>query len=128
MNAHGEEKLFLENVKALLDEGAENLGNETKQRLEHVRIKALKSAVEKRPGFFTPLRWIMVGGFATATMAAVGLFFWLHTSPEILPARNIEDFEIITSGEHIDFYQNLDFYRWLVIKENGTANEKRPNV
>ena len=118
MKTPGEEKLFLENVKGLLNEGAENLDRRTQQRLEHVRIEALKSVEEKRAGFFTPLRWAMVGGFASATVAAVGLLFWLPTSPVVLPARHIEDLEIITSVEHIDLYQNLDFYRWLAIKEN----------
>ena len=121
MNANDWERQFLEKVKGLLNEGVENLDRQTGQRLEHIRIKALEAAREKRSGFFTPLRWVMVGGFATATMAAVALFFWLNTSPGDLPVKQVEDFEIITSQEPIDFYQNLDFYRWLATKENGEA-------
>ena len=124
MKTSGEEKLFLENVEGLLNEGAENLDGRTKQRLEHIRIEALKSVEEKRAGFFTPLRWAMVAGFASATVAAVGLLFWLPTSPVVLPAKHIEDLEIITSVDHIDFYQNLDFYRWLATKEDDPRKGK----
>jgi len=128
MNANDWEKQFLEKVKGLLNEGVENLDRQTGQRLEHIRIKALKAAREKPSGFFTPLRWVMVGGFATATMAAVALFFWLNPSPGNLPVRQVEDFEIITSQERIDFYQNLDFYRWLATEENGPTQGKHSNV
>jgi hypothetical protein len=124
MKTPEEEKLFLENVKGLLNEGAENLDRGTQQRLEQVRIEILKSVEEKRAGFFTPLRWAMIGGFTAAITAAVGLLFWLPTSPVVLPAKHIEDLEIITSMDHIDFYQNLDFYRWLATKENDPRKGK----
>jgi hypothetical protein len=118
----------LEKVKGLLNEGVENLDHQTGQRLEHIRIKALEAAREKPSGFLTPLRWVMVGGFATATMAVVALFFWLNPSSVTLPFKQVEDFEIITSQERIDFYQNLDFYRWLATEEKGPAQGKSNNA
>ena len=128
MNASDQEKHFLEKAKDLLNEGVENLDNQTCQCLQNIRTGALRATEERRSGFFVPLRWIMVGGFATATMAAVALFFWLSTSPGNLPAKNAEDFEIITSQERIDFFQNLDFYRWLATEENGPRGENRSNI
>jgi hypothetical protein len=122
MIGNDREERFLEKTKDLLNGAAENLDSRTRQRLEHIRISALRSAGEKRSGFFTPLRWVMVGGFATATMAAVALFFWLNASPGDFPVRHIEDFEIITSREPIDFYQELDFYRWMTT-QNGPGDK-----
>ncbi len=113
MIGNDREERFLEKTKGLLNGAAENLDSRTRQRLEHIRIRALRSAGEKRSGFSTPLRWVMVGGFAAVTMAAVALFFWLNAPPGDFPARHIEDFEIITSREPIDFYQELEFYRWM---------------
>ena len=124
MNANDQEKYFLGKVKDLLDEGVEDLNSQTRQRLEHVRMSALRAAGEKYSGLFTPLRWTMVGGFSTAMMAAAAFFFWQHTPPGELPVREVDDFEIITSSDHIDFYQNLDFYRWLAIEENDTTTGK----
>ena len=40
------EERFLEKAKELLDEAAENLDSRTRQRLEHIRMKAL-SGVDK---------------------------------------------------------------------------------
>ncbi len=128
MNASDQEKHFLERTKDLLNEGVENLDQQTCQRLRNIRIGALRATEERRSGFFIPLHWIMVGGFATATMAAVALFFWLSTSPGNFPAKNAEDFEIITSQERIDFFQNLDFYRWLATEETGPRGGNRSNI
>ena len=114
------EKLFLERAKGLLDRVAENLDNQTGQRLEYIRTNALRAAGEKPSGFFTPLRWVMVGGIGTATMAAAALFIWLSTSPGDFPVRHVEDFEIITSREPIDFYQDLEFYRSIATPNGPT--------
>lgn len=46
MNANDQEKHFLGKVKDLLDEGVENLNSQTRERLEVVRIRALRSAGE----------------------------------------------------------------------------------
>jgi hypothetical protein len=123
MNAKDPEKLFLEKVQDLLNQGTENLGSHTERRLEELRGSALTAAEEKRSRFFPPRRWVLVGSFAMATLAAVGVFFWLSPSATPPPTGEIEDLEIITSQERIDFYQNLDFYRWLGSEESRL----RPN-
>jgi len=123
MNAKDPEKLFLEKVQGLLNHGAENLGSKTERRLEDIRGGALMAAEEKRSRFLPSRRWVLVGSFAMVTLAAAGLFFWLSPSTETLPAGEIEDLEIIASQERVDFYQNLDFYRWLGSEENRL----RPN-
>lgn len=123
MNAKDPEELFLEKVQGILDHGTENLGSRTEERLEDIRGQALMAAGEKRSRFFPPRRWVLAGSFAMVTLAAVGLFLWLSPSTETLPEGEIEDLEIITSQERIDFYQNLDFYRWLGSEENHL----RPN-
>ena len=125
MNAKDPEKLRLERAKDLLNLGVESLGPQTERRLGDIRVRALSAAEEKRPEFFSPGRWVMVGSFAAASMAAVALFFWLSPSPDPLPPGQVEDLEIIASQERIDLYQNLDFYRWLETTENGVrANGK----
>jgi len=124
MNANDQEKHLLEKTKDLLDQGTENLNNQTRQRLKNVRINALRAVEEKRWGFFTPLRWIVVGGFAAAMISVAASLLWLPRSPEVLPASQIDDFEIITSRDHIEFYQNLDFYHWLVTPGNNPTKGK----
>ncbi|MGE5253553.1 MAG: hypothetical protein ACM3N7_06285 [Planctomycetaceae bacterium] len=120
MNVKDPEKLFLEKAQDLLDRGTENLGSWTERRLEEIRSQALMTAGEKRTRFFSRRRWVLAGSFAMATLAAV-FFFWPSPSPPPPPTGPIEDLEIITSPERIDFYQNLDFYRWLGSKEFRTS-------
>jgi hypothetical protein len=119
-----EEERILGMVKDLLDEEVENLDARTKRRLEQARMGALDAAGESRWGSFMRRRWLMFGSFATAATAAVAVFMWLHASPGVLPAGQIEDFEIITSQERMDFYENLDFYRWLAARENERTKGK----
>ena len=123
MNAQDPEKLFLEKVQRLLDQGVENLGSQTERRLEEVRMGALSAAAEGRSRFFLPRRWVLAGSFAMATLVAAALFFFLSPSTDTLPTGDLDELEIITSRERLDIYQNLDFYRWLGSKEN----RMRPN-
>ncbi len=118
MNGTEQEKLFEERVRSLLDQTAENLDDRTRERLESIRFQAIGAPREPSRRFFIPLRWVSVGGLATASVI-LGLFFWLNTSPVDLPATHVEDLEIITSKDHIELFQNLDFYEWLATKENG---------
>ncbi len=113
------EALFEGKVKRVLDGTLENLEGPTKRKLESIRRNALRG----REGFklpFIPLRWMTVGGFAAVTTASIAVFFWLNTAPVDLPVKQAEDLEIITSKDHIELFQNLDFYQWLA-KENGKA-------
>jgi hypothetical protein len=120
MNGDEQEKRLLEKAKGLLSEAAENLDSQTRRRLERIRLDALSAADGKEARFFPRSRWVTVGAFAAAGMAAVAVFFWLRTSTGDFPDKHIEDFEIIASTDNIDLYENLDFYRWLATKENGT--------
>jgi hypothetical protein len=120
MNVKDPEKLFLEKAHDLLDRGTENLGSWTERRLEEIRSQALMAAGEKRARFFSRRSWVLAGSFAMAILVAAFLF-WPGPSPPPPPTGQIEDLEIITSPERIDFYQNLDFYRWLGSKEFRTS-------
>jgi hypothetical protein len=126
MIGQDQERDFLEEAKALLDETARNLDNRTRKGLAQIRINALASVGEKLPGFFSFWRWITVGGLATATVAGVALFFFLKTSPANLPAGPIQDLEIITSREPIDFYENLEFYRWMAAQDRQSVISLHP--
>jgi len=127
VNGLESEKRLLQEARELLNAGVENLDPPTERRLREIRIRALQAAQEQRPGFLSPRRWVMAGSFAAAALAAV-FFLWTSPSPDPLPKTGqVEDLEILTSQERIDFYQNLDFYRWLEKKGAGPGKNGNPS-
>ena len=114
------EKQFVEKIREFLDESAESLNPDFRLRLQEARFQAVRAAEKKRPWFFYFPRWMTVGGLATATTAILAFFFWFNAPSLEAPTKQVEDFEILTSKEQIDFYKDLDFFLWLDTKEDGT--------
>jgi len=120
MNEVQKEAQFLEKVKGLLDESTESLDPHVRHRLEQARFQALEAREKRGVRFFAIPRWITIGGFATAATIVLAFFFLFNFPKADFPAKQAEDFEILTSKEHIDFYKDLEFFRWLATKENET--------
>ena len=114
------EKRLLQKTKILLAKEEESLDSRTKQRLERIRLDALSPLSEKRTGIFFPFRWVTTGVLAGAVTAAIAVFLLLRTPTCNLPGKQIEDFEIMTSKDQIELYENLDFYRWLPVQDDET--------
>ena len=123
-NEEEREKQLVERIRGFLDESAESLNPDIRLRLQEARFRALRAGPrtgeKRRARFFFFPKWITVGSLATAMTAVLVFFFWFNVpSPEI-PAKQVEDFEVLISKEQIDFYKDLDFFLWLDNKENGT--------
>jgi len=114
------EAQFLEKVKGLLDENAESMDPHLRHRLQQARLQALEARQKRRLRFFAVPRWITIGGLATAATIVLAFLFLFNVPKVDFPAKQLEDFEIITSKDHIDFYKDLEFFRWLATKENET--------
>ncbi|MES2624890.1 MAG: hypothetical protein V4628_06405 [Pseudomonadota bacterium] len=109
---------FLAGVKQRLDYSCDVLDVRTVSRLKNIRHTAL----EPKPKRFSPL-WLSFGGMVTATF----LVFSLNLSSLQLPgwttngedAAPLEDIEILTTTESLDFYEEYEFYQWLA--ENDSS-------
>lgn len=113
MNKEERENQLVERIRGFLDESAESLNPDLCRRLQEARLRALGAGEHRRPRFFFFPKWITVGSLATVATTVLVFFFWFNVpSPEI-PAKQVEDFEILTSKEQIDFYKDLDFFLWL---------------
>jgi hypothetical protein len=112
MKSEDRDKELLERVKGTLDESCASLDGETLHRLRGIRLAALdKAPADRRPFFLW--RGFTAGGFATAAVLVVAVSLWMSTFRAPLPEKQVEDLEIITSQEHIDLYEDLEFYKWL---------------
>ena len=97
---------LLHTAKALLDRSAEELDQPTTLCLQRARAHALTA----RP---RSIRWIFAGGLATASVMTLAAILWVSTPPAIIPLHEADDVEVVTAAEHLEFYDEIDFYQWL---------------
>jgi hypothetical protein len=118
---------FEQRTQALLRESAEQLDGATSSRLTQARHAAL-AAVEQRQN--KARYWLLPAtGVAAATVIAVALTN--HLAPEtqqmtatVADAVSIDDMEIVTADDSLEFYRDVDFYAWLaVIDEEAVPPE-----
>ncbi len=104
---HDDDRQLIEQVRATLDEGVANLDGATRSRLAQARSRALAPRRRMR------LWWLPAGGAVFASVLAAVL--WLG-QPVPLPGNGFNgatDFELLTSTDSLELYQDLDFYHWL---------------
>ncbi|MBT1075676.1 DUF3619 family protein [Geobacter grbiciae] len=105
-------------VKEHLDARADALDDRTAARLRAIRLQAVESAEGKR-GWFRFLRWIAVGGLATAAVAVLAVSLWMTGPRRENTVATADDIEIVAAQEQMQFYEDIEFYRWLAAQENG---------
>ncbi|MDH5471792.1 MAG: hypothetical protein OEY61_02970 [Gammaproteobacteria bacterium] len=102
------EKNFLAHSKSLLDKSIDAIDTDTAAQLRTMRYQAL----EHKPKTFNwPTPYAAFATTAAVLMLTVSL--WLTQPAEVNDARVLEDIPMLTSGEELDFYQDLEFYNWL---------------
>ena len=105
-----DENEFVKRVSATLDEQADSLDGETLSKLNQARQAAIEKAGKRSSSWLFP-----ASGIATAAgIAALSFSLWTNTvtisnlEPDVL-----EDIELLSSNEELDFYNDLAFYQWL---------------
>ncbi len=120
MKDQDREKQFLSKVKKTLDESTENMDGRTLSLLTQARHKALENG--KSRGFQAP-QWVPLSavGLTAAVLVWVVATFQFQRTDKLFADVTIEDFQIMTSVDSLDFIENIDFYNWLAEEhENAT--------
>lgn len=100
------DRQFKEIVKAVLDRSVEDLDQRTILRLQRARVDALTPR-------FNSIRWIYAGGLATLSVTVLAGVLWLSKPVAVIPVHEADDLEVVTANENLEFYDEIDFYRWL---------------
>jgi len=100
------EQSFLNAIKAELDTSTAEMDSATVARLAQIRQAALSSSSSR------PIWWIPAGAFATLAVAITVFLLWTAT-PVPEPNRVLEELDLLSSVDNIEFYDELDFYQWL---------------
>jgi len=113
MSTDAEEKAFIAKAKSVLEESAQDLNGEVERRLRQTRYRAL----EVRP---RPFRWLVpASGFAAVSVVALAISLWWAQPSRHAPVQNVEDLEILASGENLELFDDLEFYHWLAEQHPG---------
>jgi hypothetical protein len=110
-----------ERIRRRLDEDVANLDSATLSHLRQARQHALSTATQsRRPR--QRARWLLdastgdwlvpAGAFASIVATAFALTLTV-AEPENGLAREVEDLDLLTAGEELELYENLEFYQWL---------------
>jgi hypothetical protein len=112
MSAFNPEEEFTEKVRKTLDAGVEGLDPGIQSRLNRMRNEALEKAAGKKSSFWFLFRKPVAGLVAASVLLLITTLYleWPSQTP---PVNSIEDIEILSSVDNIDFYENLDFFFWL---------------
>jgi hypothetical protein len=118
---------FEQRTQALLRERAEQLDGATSSRLTQARHAALAAVAQRQS---KTRNWLLPAtGVAAATVVAMVLTN--HSAREskqmavtVADAVSIDDMEIVTADDSLEFYRDVDFYAWLaVIDEEAVPPE-----
>jgi len=110
-----QEQVFLQRVKSSLDEREAQIDTDTLRDLRLARHKALES-LHKPRRLWQPVALAAVA----ATVAVVVVSLQLRQPKLTVTPPGMEDMALLSTGDDLDLYENLDFYQWLELeKHNG---------
>ncbi len=108
-----------EKVREALDRSVAELDGRTVERLRHARLAAVASAGTEKPRWWhTVPRWVTVGSIAAFALLVVAVSLWVAVPRQDQLAGHVEDMEILTAQEHLEIYEDMDFYRWLASNQS----------
>ncbi len=114
------EKSFLKNVKTILDDDVDHMSASTLSKLKRIRSKAIKKKELGETGFWQRFR-IPVAGLAMASMMIMVMALYFKGTSVTIATNEFEDVEMITSGENLNFFADLEFYAWLAEEQENAG-------
>ncbi len=111
MTKHDEDELNT-SIRQGLDESIDALDANTLSKIRQIRAQAIEKAGTRH------VNWsgFLVGGLATACVMVFAVMILLK-SPAPMQAVPVDDFELISSSDNLELYEDLEFYEWL--EEDG---------
>jgi len=105
-----DEKL-IEQITERLDTSIERLDGATRSRLTQARHRAL--AARHRNS------WIFPAAGSAVLASVITAMVWLGHTPDVKPTYSATDFEMLTSSDSMELYQNVEFLQWLDAQEGN---------
>jgi hypothetical protein len=119
-----DEQLLLSAAKSTLEHNIDQIDEQVQSRLAVARRQAINAYSTKQSVPARYSHWILpIGGLATvgAALLVVVTLWTMPTGQYVEPVAVLEDINLLTGSEDIDFYQELEFYEWLVVNEQAVS-------
>jgi hypothetical protein len=114
-NDNGEREV-VEIVRRVLDRSVTELDGGTVERLRRIRLAVIEEAAPGKARWFAVHSWVTAGGIAAFVVLVVAVSLWVTVPRQNQMAGQMDDIEILTAQEHLDIYEDMEFYRWLASK------------
>ena len=111
------QKDFLDFARKRLNEGTENMDPDTRQKLIDMRNRAMN--IRESKSWLPNWALLPAMGLFTAALYLVLIYAKPVTQPRL--DTGLEDLEILSSDDQLDFYEELEFYDWLANKNNEAS-------
>lgn len=108
---------IIKQINKQLDDQEHRDSDNLNQSLSNVRRQALDKADSN--GYLNH-QWMpfkALGAFSVTALVIVALSIYMQASHEHHEMLELSDFEILTTEDNLDFYEDLDFYQWLLLEE-----------
>lgn len=114
MSTNDKEREFVEQVRRVLDQSAADVDGATRTRLASLRAAA------QAPRHRAMSLWWPAAGLATA--AGVGALAWTlwFNVPSTQGPPGLEHLDLLTAGDSLELYADLEFYRWLAEDQDAS--------
>lgn len=120
-----DEQLLLSAAKSTLEESLNQIDDNTLDRLAGIRRQAIEAASQEsgKATLTGGSSWLLpLGGAVTAAVMVVSVMLWSSEPVSTAsPVAAIEDINLLTDSEGIEFYQDLEFYQWLAVNEQTVS-------
>lgn len=103
-----EDKALMDGARKVLDQSAADVDEITAQRLRQIRRQALTQSPRSPRSAW---HWSYAGA-ASAAVVVIAVVLWPGPQ-QVDPLASLEDLELLSANEDIDFYEQVEFYQWL---------------
>jgi hypothetical protein len=110
------DEAFTQKAKSLFDESVAGLDGETRSRLNHGRQRALAELEKQRPAW---MQWAPAAGVTAAAVLALVIWTGNPVIEEVTPPAMAVDIEILLDEDGLEMLEELEFYSWIDLEEEG---------
>ena len=112
-------------VLATLDKSVQTLDPETVTRLRHIRTEAVERGTSRVWKSLGPLFRFPAASLATAAAVLLAAFLYFFNPFGTHVQNGVDVPEMLVTHENLEFYEQLDFYRWLTEEAGNMERETR---